>query len=200
MAIANLWNTRTTILTGLVITLLGAFYVYQSPTPLDFTQPKPMSSNGVPELEFKLTQVSRNPPTLLVTLKNKSPDTPYTLLKWGTPLDSSALNTGVFIIIDNASGKEVEQDILQINRKMPPPQEELVTIAPGTEEELEVDFTKPWMPSRKPATYEVKAVGTFKGIWAKYGNEVTAEELYAYAQSPFSGRRFTANEVVMEVH
>jgi hypothetical protein len=136
----------------------------------------------------------------LVTLKNTSPDTTYTLLKWGTPLDRSALNTGIFTIVDDANREEVKQDAMQINRKMPPPQEDLVTIAPGTEEELEVDFTKPWMPERSPATYKVKAVGTFKGIWAKYGKEVTEKELYAYAQSPFSGRRFTTNEVVMEVH
>jgi hypothetical protein len=199
MAPANLWNTRTAILTGLVITLLGAFYVYQAPTQLNFTQPKPTSGNGVLGLEFRLIQVSRSPPTLLVTLKNTSPDTPYTLLKWGTPLDPSAPNTGVFTIIDDASGKEVEQDVLQINRKMPPPQEDLVTVAPGTEEELEVVFDKPWMPDYKHAKYRIKAVGSFKGLWAKYGDEVTEKELYAYTESPLGGRRLTTNELVIEV-
>ena len=198
MAPPNLWNTRAAILTGLILTLLGAFYVYQSPTPLAFTQPDPTSSTGVPGLEFKLSQTSRSPPTLLVTLKNTNSDTTYTLLKWGTPLDPSALNTGVFTIVDDANGEEVKQDVLQINRKMPP--QDLVTIAPGTEEELEVDFTKPWMPDRRPATHKVKAVETFKGVWAKYGNEVAEQELYAYAQSPFSGRKFTTDEVVLEVH
>jgi hypothetical protein len=200
MAPATLWNTRIAILTGLILTLLGVFYVYQSPTPLEFTQPNHTSSTGIPGLEFKLSQTSRSPPSLLVTLKNTSPDTTYTLLKWGTPLDRSALNTGVFTIVDDANGEEVKQDVMQTNRKMPPPQEDLVTVAPGTEEELEVDLNKPWMPDRRPVTYKVKAVGTFKGIWAKYGNEVTEEELYAYGQSPFSGRRFATNEVVMEVH
>jgi hypothetical protein len=91
------------------------------------------TSNGVPGLEFTLTQTARNPPSLLVTLKNNSPDKPYTLLKWGTPLDSAALNTGVFTITNEEDGSEVEQMVLMINRKMPPPQEELVTVAPGTE-------------------------------------------------------------------
>jgi hypothetical protein len=199
MASTNLFNTRTALLTGLIITLLGAFYIYQSPTPLHFTQPNPTSSN-VPGLDFKLTQISRNPPTLLVTLRNTSPDTPYTLLKWGTPLDSSALSTGVFTIIEDASGKEVEQEVLQINRKMPPAPEEIVTIAPGTEEEREVEFSKAWMPQGRPTTYRVKAMGTFKGLWAKYGDEVTEEEVYAYKQSAFSGRRWVTNEVIMEVH
>lgn len=158
------------------------------------------TTNDVPGLEFKLTQTSRAPPTLLVTLKNNNPDTPYTLLKWGTPLDSAALNTGVFKIFNAKSGDEVEQMVLQINRKMPPPHEELITIAPGTEEEIKVVFDKPWMPEQKPAMYKIKAVGDFKGVWSKYGGDVTEDELNAYVDSPFSGKRFATNEVIMEVH
>jgi hypothetical protein len=197
---ASFWNKRTTITTVVAITLLGAYYIYQSPTAISYTMSKSGSSNGVPGLDFKLTQTSRIPPSLLVTLKNNSPDTPYTLLKWGTPLDSAALNTGVFKIINEENGEEVEQMVLQINRKMPPPQEELVTIAPGTEEGLTVVFDKPWMPEQKPAKYKVTAIGDFKGVWDKYGGDVTEDDLNAYVDSPFGGRRFATNEVVMEVH
>ncbi|KAH4049232.1 hypothetical protein HBI38_138750 [Parastagonospora nodorum] len=197
---ASFWNKCTTITTGVAITLLGAYYIYQSPTSITYTMSNSSSSNGIPGLEFKLTQTSRNPPALLVTLKNNSPDTPYTLLKWGTPLDSAALNTGVFKIVNEESGDEVEQMVLQINRKMPPPQEELVTIAPGTEEELTVTFDKPWMPEQKPAKYKVKAEGEFKGVWDKYGTDISEDDLNAYIQSPFSGKRFATNEVIMEVH
>jgi hypothetical protein len=197
---ANIWTTRTALLTGLVISLLGAFYVYQSPTPLNFSMPHPTSSSAsIPGLEFTLSQISRSPPTLLITLKNTSPDTPYTVLKWNNPLDSSALNSGVFTITDVESGEEVKQTILQINRKMPPPQESLVTLAPGTEEEAEIIFDKQWMPERKPARYKVRAQGVWKGVWGKYGDEVTKEELHDYAGSPFSGWRFVTNQVIMEV-
>jgi hypothetical protein len=158
------------------------------------------TSNGVPGLEFKLTQTARDPPSLLVTLKNNNPDTPYTLLKWGTPLDSAALNTGVFTITNEEDGSEVEQAVLMINRKMPPPQEELVTIAPGTEEEVQVVFDKPWMPAQKPAKYKIKAAGDFKGVWNKYGGDVTEADLNAYSDSPFGGKKFSTNEVIMEVH
>ncbi|KAH9866178.1 hypothetical protein J1614_008743 [Plenodomus biglobosus] len=192
------WNKRNAIISSIAITCLGAYYVYQTPTPLNFSMSK--ASNEVPGLEFKLSQVARNPPTILVTLKNNSPDTPYTLLKWGTPLDSAALNTGVFSIVGVEDGEEVKQFVLQINRKMPPAQEELVTLAPGTEEEVEVVFDKPWMPEGKPAKYKVKAVGSFKGLWDKYGSDVTEQNLYAYIDSPLSGKRFATNEVVMEVH
>ncbi|KAH7380323.1 hypothetical protein DE146DRAFT_292987 [Phaeosphaeria sp. MPI-PUGE-AT-0046c] len=199
---ANFWNTRSAIITGVAVTFLGGFYIYQSPTSISYTmsQSTHSTSNGVPGLEFTLSQTARNPPTLLVTLKNTSPDTPYTLLKWGTPLDDAALNTGVFSIVAEESGNEVEQLVLQINRKMPPPQEQLVTLAPGTEEEVQVVFDKPWMPGQKPAKYKVKAVGEFKGVWDKYGGDVSEDDLNKYAESPFNGRAFSTNEVVMEVH
>lgn len=198
---ANMWTARTALLTGLVISLLGAFYVYQSPTPLNFSMPHSMSSRtSMPDLEFTITQTSRSPPALLITLKNTNPEVPYTILKWNTPLDSSALNTGIFTVIDAESGEEVNQTVLQINRKMPPPHGSLVTLAPGTEEEVEVVFDKPWMPKRKPATYKVQAKGVWNGVWGKYGDEVTKEDLYAYLESPFSGWRFATNEVLMELH
>jgi hypothetical protein len=195
---AHFWNPRSAIITGLAITFLGGYYIYQSPT--SYTMTGSSTSNGVPGLEFKLTQTARDPPSLLVTLKNNNPDTPYTLLKWGTPLDSAALNTGVFTITNEEDGSEVEQAVLMINRKMPPPQEELVTIAPGTEEEVQVVFDKPWMPEQKPAKYKIKAAGDFKGVWNKYGGDVTEADLNAYSDSPFSGKKFSTNEVIMEVH
>ncbi|KAJ4376261.1 hypothetical protein N0V83_001544 [Neocucurbitaria cava] len=199
---ANFWTSRTAIITGVVITLLGALYIYESDTPISFTMPKSSSSadNGVPGLEMKLFQLSRDPPSLRVTLKNTNPDTPYTILKWGTPLDSAALNTGVFSITDDNSGNEVEQVVLMINRKMPPPKEELITVAPGTEEAIEVVFDKPWMPEAKPAKYRVKAEGEVKGAWGKYGDDVTEEELNAYLDSPFSGKSFATGDIIMEVH
>jgi hypothetical protein len=194
---ADFWNRRTAILTGFAITLLGGYYVYQSPSSISYTMSH-STPNSVPGLEFTLSQSARNPPSLLITLKNNA-DTPYTLLKWGTPLDSAALNTGVFTITTE-DGSEVEQVVLQINRKMPPPQEELVTIAPGTQEEVQVVFDKPWMPEHKPAKYKVKATGDFKGLWDKYGADVSEDELDKYVESPFGGRGFATNEVLMEVH
>lgn len=198
---ASFWNSRTAVISGVAITLLGAFYVYQSPSPSNIAMSNSSGSisSGIPGLEFHLSQISNSPPSLLVTLKNTSPDTPYTVLKWGTPLDSAALNTGVFSIVGEEDGDEVKQLELQINRQMPPAQDQVVTIAPGTEEEVEVVFDKPWLPVDKPAKYKVKATGDFKGVWDKYGSDVTEEQLYAYIESPFSGKKFITNEVVMEV-
>ena len=198
----NFWNNRTAITAGLTIALVGTFYVYQCQNSSTFTMPStsPSTSNGVPGLEFELSQISQHPPSLLVTLKNNHPTTSYTILTWGTPLDSSALNTGVFTLVDEDSGKEIEQVDLQINRKMPPSQDELVTVAPGAEQTVEVVLDKPWMPNKQSAKYKVKAEGEFEGVWRKHKSDLTEDELYAYLDSSYSGKKFTTNEIVLETH
>lgn len=197
---AALCNLRIALLTGLAITLLGAFYIYQSPLSLEFSVPHPTSNNGVPGFNILLNQTSHNPPTLVVTLENHHSDVHYTVLRWGTPIDPFALDTGVFTITDDASHGEIEQEILHITRKVPPPPNQMFTLAPGTQEEIEVVFNRPWMPDRKPAKYKVKAKGVFKGGWAKSESEVTKTDLLTYADSPLSGKRFVTNEIAMEVY
>ena len=178
----NFWTGRPAIITGLAITLLSFIYILTSPisAPLVMSKSGSTSSHGVPGLDIRLSQTSRNPPVLAVTVKNNSPDKPYTILKWGTPMDSAALNTGVFTITKDG-GEELEQVVLQINRKMPPGDEEVVTIAPGSQEEIEVVFDRPWMPDTKPAKYKVKAEGEFKGVWDRYGKDVKEDDLSAKA-------------------
>jgi hypothetical protein len=192
-------NGRTVLIAASAITVLGALYYLNTSSTPTLNMSTPPSGETVPGLEFKLSQISRNPPSLLVTLKNTSPDTPYTLLKWGTPLDVQALNLGLFKMVDAATGREVEMHNLKINRVMPPAREDLVTVAPGTEEATEVVFNKPWMPETKPATYKVKAEGVFTGVWDSYGDKVEAGDLETYSSSPLSGRAFRTNEVEMRV-
>jgi hypothetical protein len=191
-------NGRTVLIAASAITLLGALYYLNSSSDPSLNMSAPPSGQTVPGLEFKLSQISRNPPSLLVTLKNTSPDTPYTLLKWGTPLDAQALNLGLFKMVDG-EGKEVVQHSIKVSRLMPPSREDLVTVAPGTEEATEVVFNKFWMPEAKPATYKVKAEGAFGGVWDRYGDKVADDELEAYIASPMNGRVFRTNEVDMRV-
>ena len=157
------------------------------------------ATNTNSALSFTLSQTSRDPPTLSVTLKNSSPDTSYTILKWGTPLDSAALNTNIFTLTDSSTGVEIEQVGLMINRKMPPSPDELITVAPSTQEQVELVFDKPWMPDNKPAKYNVRATGTFQGLWDKAGGEVREGEMMAYTNSSGSGKTWATNEVDMEV-
>ncbi|PVI05218.1 hypothetical protein DM02DRAFT_502139, partial [Periconia macrospinosa] len=183
------------------ITILGTFYFLRQSPPSDIltmAKQESAATTDVPGLEWKLSQISRSPPSLLVTLKNNSPS-PYTLLKWGTPLDASASNTGVFKVVDAETGANIPTDFIKVSRVMPPPREDLVTIAPGTEEATEVVFNTPWMPEKKPAKYKIKAEGAFTGIWGSYGSDVKDSDVEAYVESPFNGRTFTSNEAVMLV-
>ncbi|KAF2014843.1 hypothetical protein BU24DRAFT_423755 [Aaosphaeria arxii CBS 175.79] len=195
-------NTRTAAIAALAITIFGALYfVTTAPAGSSFHMSSSSSSSAttVPGIEFKLSQISRSPPSILVTLKNHSPSSTYTLLKWGTPLDPLAQNLGVFKLNNADTGEEVSIDIIKISRKMPPPRDALVTIMPGTEESTEVIFDKPWMPNTKPAKYNVRAEGRFMGIWEKSADEVTDDELDDYSAGPLNGRLFKTEEVLMLV-
>jgi hypothetical protein len=199
-----LGTKRTAITLGIAITLLGAIYIYQSSTPpptttMSQSRGSQSGTNTISTLSVTLSQTSRDPPTLLVTLKNSSPDTSYTLLKWGTPLDFAALNTNIFTLTDSSTGAEIEQVGLMINRKMPPSEDELITVAPSTQEQVKVVFDKPWMPDTKPAKYRVRATGTFQGLWDKTRGEVREGELLAYTNSPGSGKTWVTNEIDMQV-
>lgn len=191
------FNARNAIIAAVSLTLLGGYYLTQSPSPSNFTMSQ--TSNSIPGLSLTLSQTAKDPPTLRVTLKNDHPSATYTLLKWGTPLDDAALNTGVFKITDANSGAEVEQITVQIRRRMPPGQSQLAGAKPGEEESVEVVFNRPWMPEGKPATYKVRAEGTVKGAWEKGKEEVSDEETGEYGESPLAGREFVTNEVELVV-
>ncbi|KAK7185282.1 hypothetical protein DPSP01_000927 [Paraphaeosphaeria sporulosa] len=190
-------NGRTALIAVSAVTLLGALYYFNTSSPT-LTMSPSTATEGVPGLEFKLSQISRSPPSLLVTLKNNNPTTPFTLLKWNTPLDPQAANLGLFTLVDE-EGKEIPTEGLKVNRLMPPSAEDLVTVAPGTEEAHEVVMDKPWLPERKPAKYKVSVKGAFSGVWDKYGGDIGTGQLEAYVDSPFHGRAFESNVVEMRV-
>ncbi|KAF2262947.1 hypothetical protein CC78DRAFT_545329 [Lojkania enalia] len=157
------------------------------------------NTKSFPGLEFKLSQISKDPPSLLVTVKNNSPSSTFTFLKWGTPLDPQALNLGVFKMVDASTGKEVKIDHLMINRKMPPSRDDLQEVEPGTEQATEIVFDKPWMPDTNPAKYKVKVEGEFKGGWESPVSEVKAKDLKAYSDSSFANRAFASEETMLVV-
>jgi hypothetical protein len=190
------WNGRNIIIAAFTATILGGLYVF---SPSSSNSAMSTRSDSVPGLKFTLAQTSKSPPSLSVTLKNNDPDATYTLLTWGTPIDSAALNTGVFSIVDCKTGKDVEQMIMQLRRVMPPPADQFVSLAPGEEETVEVAFDRPWMPEDGPAKYKVKAVGEFVGLWDKKKSQVTKDEIDEYTGSPFSGRKFATNEIELSV-
>lgn len=82
---------------------------------------------------------------------------------------------------------------------MPPSTDDLLEISPQTESAIEVIFDKPWMPQKKPAKYQVQAMGNFYAVWEKPANEVKESELAAYSNSPFHNRPFGTDETQLVV-
>ncbi|KXT00869.1 hypothetical protein AC578_958 [Pseudocercospora eumusae] len=119
-----------------------------------------------------------NPPTVHVAIQNKNAATPLTLLTWDTPLDPSALNTGVLTISDASSGEAIPGPELKLNRRLPPPRDDLVTIAPGDVVEKEIELVAPWIP-RVGRSVTVSAHGSWRAVWSKSEEDVKDEELAA---------------------
>ncbi|KAF2123100.1 hypothetical protein BDV96DRAFT_14322 [Lophiotrema nucula] len=213
-------NTRTAAVTALACAVLGTIYLYYSPSPISLNFRKMSKpTTQPPPLTFKLSQISKSPPSVLVTLRNSSPSTTFTLLRWGTPLDPQALNLGVFRLWklpttststssnssdqkENGEDEQVEEeeeikiDRLMISRKFPPSKDDLLEIGPGEEYAVEVVLDRPWMPSTTPARYKVKVEGEIKGLWEKRAGEVRGEELEDYAENRLG---FESDAVVIVV-
>lgn len=195
-------NSRTGVVTALALTIIGTLYLVHTPSSSISTmasQSAPASSNGVPGLQFKLSQISKDPPSLLVTLKNTNPTSTFTILKWSTPLDPQATNLGVFKLVNADTGDELNTDIIKIGRKMPPSREDLQEIAPNTEHAVEVVLDKPWMPETKPAKYKVKVEGVFHGVWEKLAADVQGHELEDYTNGVFENSPFVSEQVLLVV-
>jgi hypothetical protein len=194
-------SSRTAVFATIGLTIAGFLYFLRTPssTPTNMPPNAATSTSGALPLSFRLSQISKNPPSLLVTLQNNHPSSTFTILKWGTPLDPQAQNLGVFKLSDFDTGKEIPTDIIKIARKMPPSRDDLLEIAPGTEHATEIILDKPWMPERKPAKYRVRVEGEFHGVWEKPAKEVGGDEVEAYTDSSFNGISFSNEPVVMVV-
>lgn len=128
-----------------------------------------------------------DPPTVHVAIQNKNNATPLTLLTWDTPLDPSALNTGVLSITDDSNGEEIPGPELKLNRLLPPSRDALVTIAPGDVVEKEIELVAPWIP-RDGRSVTVSAQGMWRAVWSKSKEDVNDEELAAMSgESVFAG-------------
>ncbi|KAF7197510.1 putative secreted protein [Pseudocercospora fuligena] len=143
---------------------------------------KLQAPSNMPPIDDLVVTLSRgktsDPPTVHVEIQNKNTATPLTLLIWDTPLDPSALNTGVLSIRDASSGETIPGPELKLNRRLPPPREALVTIAPGDVVEKEVELVAPWIP-RDGRSVTVKAEGSWRAVWPKREQDVDDEKLAA---------------------
>ncbi|KAI8241891.1 hypothetical protein K4K53_003867 [Colletotrichum sp. SAR 10_77] len=89
-------------------------------------------SSSFPDLHLSLSQtVASKAPSVSVSVKNTSSDTPVTILKWNSPLDEAALGLGLVSITPAGASETIHIDAVRLTRKMPPNAESLVTLLPG---------------------------------------------------------------------
>jgi hypothetical protein len=188
-------NNRTVAFTALTVTILGTLYILYSPSPTNFTFiPKTMSSTAANPLRITLSPTSHTPPSLLVTIRNTHATSSYTFLKWDTPLDPQALNTGIFHITDLDTGKPLPIVTLKLNRHFPPGKSDLEELPPGAEVATEVVLDRPWMPEK--GKFGVRVEGPWRGFWEGGKDGVGEQELEACGGE---AARFGSEEVVLDV-
>lgn len=132
-------------------------------------------------MEIRLAPVPDKPSTILVTIRNPDINTPVTFLKWDTPLDRSALNTGVITLSDAETGDLIPGPELKLGRMLPPSREDLVEIPNGGVVSEELELISPWLPSNRKV--KVHAEGRWKAVWLKRMDTVSDGELNSFSGS-----------------
>jgi len=138
------------------------------------TSPKMASADS---LQVQLTPGPENK-TIACTIRNTDPEHTISFLTWDTPFDPTAANTGVLALKDAETDADIPSPGMKINRKMPPPRDALVEIAPKSSAERELNLSSPWIPT-DGKKYQVAVHGTWRAVWQKPATQVSDEELAA---------------------
>jgi hypothetical protein len=116
-------------------------------------------------LELKESDPKTSPPTIIATVTNLHESTTVTLLTWDTPFDEKALLLGLFTIKDIEHDHTIPSPGLKLNRKLPPPKEAFLEIAPRHAIAKEIVLEGPGAQLEKGARYEIQSKGRWKAVW-----------------------------------
>lgn len=120
-----------------------------------------------------------SPSQLEVTIRNSHPSQTITLLSWDTPFDPQAINSGVLCLENAKTGEEVQSPGMKLNRKLPPPREDLIEISAGSTVTKNIALDAPWIPA-DGQDYRVHYQGSWRAMWAKSAAQITDEELASF--------------------
>lgn len=132
----------------------------------------------IKDLQVELTALEELPSRLKVTVRNSHASCPITFLTWDTPLDASAVNTGVLSITNADSGESIPGPGLKLSRQLPPSREDLVELPAQKMIEKQIELNVPWLP-KDVRVVDVHGEGSFRAIWPKAEKDVSDEELKA---------------------
>jgi len=137
------------------------------------TEPHPTK----PDLGVKLSHAESSKPAVRVTLTNLHPTSSITVLKWDTPLDPQAVALGIFHVVEKSTGKEVPPLGLKINRRLPPPREDLIELQPRHAATQDVVLETQGFTLEKGKSYHVQARGKWRAVWHADAADVGEENL-----------------------
>ncbi|OQO05077.1 hypothetical protein B0A48_08097 [Cryoendolithus antarcticus] len=132
-------------------------------------------SPSIVPLEVTLVPGS-TPSTLQVRIHNTDLERTISFLTWDTPLDPSAINTGVLSLVNANTGETIPGPDMKINRLLPPPRKDLVELVPGASTGRDLALKSPWIPT-DGTRCTVRMQGTWRAVWAKPAVQVTDLEL-----------------------
>ncbi|KAI5364799.1 hypothetical protein Slin14017_G046890 [Septoria linicola] len=148
------------------------------------------------ELNVQLSE-SDQPRTIKATIRNTSPSTTYTFLRWDTVIDNvNPLAKGTLVLSRTSTGQVVEGPGVMINRAMPPPREDLVELGPGNHVSTDVAMKGPWV-LEDGSEYTVKARGSWRAVWPKPASQLTDEELETVGGTDVLQGEFASNEATL---
>ncbi|EQB44517.1 hypothetical protein CGLO_16737 [Colletotrichum gloeosporioides Cg-14] len=126
------------------------------------------SESSFPDLQLSLSQTAASKTLAIsVSVKNASPDTPVTILKWNSPLDEAALGLGLVSITPAEASEPIRMDAVKLTRKMPPGADSLVTLLPGESVSNVIELREPRVPEDvwKAGKAKVMMRGKWMAVW-----------------------------------
>lgn len=124
------------------------------------------------DLDLTVSQVKRaGPPSLLITLNNTNPKVPITILTWNSPLDALLVQLGLVLITPPGSSTPLGIPTIMVKRRMPPPEDNLITLGPGEEVSRTVEigerFVTPeqWQGEGRGGRAKIQLKGRWTAVW-----------------------------------
>lgn len=138
-------------------------------------------SNVLSNLTISLRQISSDPITLAVTVKNNNAS-PVTILTWDSPLDPLALQLGTLAITPDGSSSPLDIPIIKVSRKLPPGEDSLVELDAGQTSRENVVVLKEMVVGKQlretnTEKVSVKCKGQWRAVWATSRKDLDAESI-----------------------
>jgi hypothetical protein len=141
----------------------------------------PSSDLSLADLRLSVSQLPASAvPTLLITVTNTHPTTALTFLTWNSPLDTLLVQLGLVEITPPGAAAPLDIPTIMVKRRMPPPEESLVTLAPGEERSREVEVGERFVAPEQwkgDGSGSGRAKVRVKGRWTAVWPGVRKEEL-----------------------